>query len=257
MSARPLIPSLILGSLAGFFSSTAALGQQSDPLADPRPPLFIGETFPVKAPPGFDFSQQIIESFSQAHIESDNVELAIYGQTLSNWVGLSHEESRARGTHQGLENVWGPVAAYDPSYIFFGPCFTPCAFTLKDTNNLVDLSGIYAKVKWRTRQSGFHNLQVIIKLENGDWYIGDYQEPPAIDWQEREFSFADLRWQEFNPEYVVTEGTGNFTETPDLSRVDEVGVTSLMPGNLHNDGHGPSSTARIDFIEIYGKPVPR
>lgn len=257
MTNRKLLSSLLLSGIASCCFISSSTAQQADAPEDPRPPLFIGETFPMETPPGFDFSQETIQSFSQEHISSENVELNIYGQTLSNWTGLTHEQARARGPHQGLENVWGPVAAYDPTYIFFGPCFTPCAFTLKDTDNLVDLTGIYAKVKWRTRQSGFHNMQIIIKLEDGSWYIGDYREPPSIDWLENEFSFIDLRWKEFEPNYVVTMGTGNYVETPDLSRVDEVGVTSLIPGNLHNEGHGPSSAARIDFIEIYGEAVPR
>lgn len=257
MTKRKLLSSLILSGITSCCFITSTTGQQADSLEDPRPPLFIGETFPMEAPRGFDFSGQLLDSFNQTHIASDNVELNIYGQSQSDWTGLTHEEASSRDHHQGLEMVWGPVAAYDPTYIFFGPCFTPCAFTLKDSDNLVDLTGTYAKVKWRTRQSGFHQLQVIIKLDDGSWYIGDYMEPASIDWLENEFSFIDLRWKEFNPDYVVTSGTGNFVDTPDLSRVDEVGVASLIPGNLHNSGHGPSSTARIDFIEIYGEPVPR
>jgi hypothetical protein len=36
----------------------------------------------------------------------------------------------------------------------------------------------------------------------------------------------------------------------DLSRVDEIGFTDLMPGG------GSDACSRLDWIEVYGKPVP-
>jgi hypothetical protein len=44
---------------------------------------------------------------------------------------------------------------------------------------------------------------------------------------------------------------------PDLSKVDEVGFTDLMPGNVADNGHGTSGASRVDWIEIYGNPVKR
>jgi hypothetical protein len=41
-------------------------------------------------------------------------------------------------------------------------------------------------------------------------------------------------------------------ENPNLSRVEEIGFTELMRGG----GHGASGS-RVDWIEVYGKPVPR
>jgi hypothetical protein len=46
---------------------------------------------------------------------------------------------------------------------------------------------------------------------------------------------------------------GNFVEKPDLSKVDEVGFTDLMPGS----GHGPGGWSDVAQIEVYGKPVKR
>jgi len=40
---------------------------------------------------------------------------------------------------------------------------------------------------------------------------------------------------------------------PDLSKVDEVGFTDLMPGS----GHGPGGWSDVAFIEVYGRPVKR
>jgi hypothetical protein len=42
-------------------------------------------------------------------------------------------------------------------------------------------------------------------------------------------------------------------DSPDLSKVDEIGFTDLMAGS----GHGPGGSSRVDWIEVYGKPVKR
>ena len=102
-----------------------------------------------------------------------------------------------------------------------------------------------------------HNLQPIIKTADGKWYIGDYQEGPSTDWLEREFSIIDVRWKEFDEKFATTKGNGWFVATPDLSKVDEIGFTSLGSGAVGNGGHGASSAARVDWIEIYGRPVKR
>jgi hypothetical protein len=39
----------------------------------------------------------------------------------------------------------------------------------------------------------------------------------------------------------------------DLSKVDEIGFTDLMPGS----GHGDGGYSDLGWIEVYGKPVPR
>ena len=44
---------------------------------------------------------------------------------------------------------------------------------------------------------------------------------------------------------------GAWVEKPDLSKVDEIGWTELAPG-----GNTPASS-RVDWIEVYGKPVKR
>jgi hypothetical protein len=39
----------------------------------------------------------------------------------------------------------------------------------------------------------------------------------------------------------------------DLSKVEEIGFTDLMRGS----GHGMGGGSRVDWIEVYGKPIPR
>jgi hypothetical protein len=40
-------------------------------------------------------------------------------------------------------------------------------------------------------------------------------------------------------------------ERPDLSRVDEIGWTTLMTGG------GTPASSRVDWMEVYGRPAPR
>ena len=229
-------------------AANAARPANAGPMEDRRPPMFLRETFKM------DKMEEIY--LSQANISAPDVELKIYGQTQAKWVGMSHEESRTSGKHGGIEIVWRATPKDDPTFLFWGPCLTPCAVAFKNTKNFVDLTDL-AKIKWRTKQTGFHNMQPIIKTADGKWYIGDYMEGPSTDWLEREFSIIDIRWKELDVDSVTTKGNGWFVPTPDLSKVDEVGVASLAAGAISNGGHGASSAARLDWIEIYGRPVPR
>lgn len=253
MLRRSVISSIIgCCMLAGLglrvFSQQGGQPARPVPLEDRRPPLFLRETFQMEKK-----DETIL---TQAHMTAPNVDLKIYGQTMAKWAGMDHAKIRATPLHGGLEIVWRPSPLDDPTFIFWGPCNTPCALAFRDRGNYVDLTDL-AKIKWRTKQTGFHHMQLIIKTADGKWYIGDYAEGPSTDWLEREFSIIDMRWKEFDADHVVTKGTGAWAPAPDLSRVDEVGVTSLASGALSANGHGSSSAARLDWIEIYGRPVKR
>jgi len=52
---------------------------------------------------------------------------------------------------------------------------------------------------------------------------------------------------------VVETIDGVWKSNVDLSKVDEVGFTDLMRGS----GGGPGGGTRVDWIEVYGSPVPR
>ena len=59
----------------------------------------------------------------------------------------------------------------------------------------------------------------------------------------REFNVSDIRWRKLDIKTIVE---GAWVEKPDLSRVDEIGFTDLMPG-------GDSiACSRLDWIEVYG-----
>jgi hypothetical protein len=126
------------------------------------------------------------------------------------------------------------------------------AATLRDKNNDVDLTGL-ATIRWRTRISGFHYLHPILKLADGTWLIGDKAASFSTDWVESEIELLDVRWKRLDIDQVVENHDGKWVDKPDLSRVEEIGFTDLMRGG----GHGSGGGSRVDWIEVYGKPVPR
>ena len=205
-------------------------------------PLFIKEDW--KHVPADSTEHAII----QASVETPDVQLRIYGQTPQFTDPDRINKLKDTGVFE--------AEAQGVTYIYTGPCLTPCALALRDENSYADLTGL-AGIKWRTRQSGFHFLRPIIKLADGTWLVGDYAEGPASQFNVSEFAFADVRWKALDIDYVVTRGSDAWVENPDLSRVDEIGFTDLMPGSLNNHGHGAASTTRVDWIEIYANRVPR
>jgi len=70
---------------------------------------------------------------------------------------------------------------------------------------------------------------------------------------EAEIQLVDVRWRRLDIENVVEGRDGYWVDYPDLSRVEEIGFTDLMKGA----GHGSGGGSRVDWIEVYGKPVPR
>ena len=136
-----------------------------------------------------------------------------------------------------------PDIPNDPFYIWSGECKGNWALSLRHKSRFVDLTG-NAKILWRSKQSGFRQLRLIVLLHDGTWLVSDQYDGSAVDWREKEFQVAEVKWRRFNID-TVTEGIP--FEKPDLSRVEEIGFTDLMTG-----GQTPASS-RIDWIEVYGK----
>ncbi len=137
--------------------------------------------------------------------------------------------------------------ADDPYYVWSGLCQGNWAVSLRHKGAMVDLTGL-AKIRWRTKQAGFREARIILKLADGAWLVGDQSDPASADWRVREFNISDIRWRKLDIEKVVES---NWVDKPDLSRVDEIGWTDLMPGG------GSFACTRLDWIEVFGKPVKR
>jgi hypothetical protein len=231
--------------LSGAIAAMARPQAQAAPAAQAGPagppPLFLREDW--KHVP--DIAEHAVV---QESVTTPDVELKLYGQTRQ----YTNPDRKTKLGDSGIYEVLGGGI----TYIYTGPCLTPCALALRDKNNYADLTK-GAKIRWRTRQSGFHYLRPIVKLADGRWLVGDYAEGPSSDYRVTEFSFADVRWLLLNIDYVVTTKSTDWVVNPDLSKVDEIGFTDLMPGSPDNNGHGAASTSRVDWIEVYANKVPR
>jgi len=134
-----------------------------------------------------------------------------------------------------------------PYYVWSGTCRGNWAVTLRDEHAWADLTGP-AKIRWRTKQSGFRELHIILKLSNGTWLVSDQADGESLDWRVWERNVANLRWRRLDIGAIVE---GAKVERPDLSRVDEIGWTDLMSGG------GSAACSRLDWIEVYAKHVAR
>ena len=167
---------------------------------------------------------------TQEHVANPNLVLNLYGPG-SDSIKKSHHSH--------------PVD--DPYYIWSGTCLHNWAVTLKDKDNYVDLSS-FAKIRWRSKQSGFRQLRIILKLADGTWLVSDEADDASLDWRLHEFNIMDIQWYKL---FIKGVYEGKPVTDPDLTRVDEIGFTDLMPGGQSD------ACSRLDWIEVYGAAVKR
>jgi len=204
-------------------------------LVNSNPPLFFREDWKMdpKAP-NLNDEREPEHTIVQGDVANPNLEVRLYG-----------DKAGTRMVDQTFNNHL--------LYVMTLLCESNCAITLRDKNNDVDLSGL-ATIKWRTRVSGFHYLRPILKLASGQWLVGDKGTAgPSTSWVDTEIQLVDVRWRNLDIGKVVEARDGYWVDFPDLSRVEEIGFTDLMRGA----GHGSGGGSRLDWIEVYGKPVPR
>lgn len=189
--------------------------------AQSRPTLFFREDWkeiPAATP------------VTQAHVLNKNLLMNLYGPGCDS-IRKSHHDK--------------PVD--DPYYIWSGQCLGNWAVTLKNKTSYADLSQ-FAKIIWRSKQSGLRSLHIILKLADGTWLVSDQCDGQSKDWRIHEFSLADINWYQLD---IISVVEGAPLSNPDLSRVDEIGFTDLMRG-------GQSlACSRLDWIEVYGKAIGR
>ena len=254
--------------------ATAAGGQQRAPAAAAAPPalppLYFREEWRQLARPadaGADFVPE--GGVTAAAVTNPALELKLYDPDAASIPGYL-----ANPPPRSIARDWGgpscvQLAGYnqnpppqrvaagqttDPPNLWTGVCQTAVAATLRDRARYVDLTGL-ARIRWVTRTSGFHVVRPIVKLADGNWFVGDYAEgaPSANStlFLESEFAVASVRWLPLDISRIVT--VGQTWASPDLSRVDEVGFADLLPGS----GHGWGGFVNVGRIEVYGKPVAR
>ena len=178
-------------------------------------------------------------AFVQANIANADIELKQYGSG-----------------NQVLTNAGNP-AQFIPFSLWTGETTGPFALTFRSKTNALDLTG-GAKIRWATKTSGFHSVQPVVKLLDGSMFIGDVMSQNVAAMMISEFPVGTVRWMKLDPMRVVTMTSpgGTFNQiwaSPDLSKVDEVGIADLIPGS----GHGTGGWVHVGSLEVYGKAVPR
>jgi hypothetical protein len=207
--------------------AAAAPGGRAGGAERGRPPLFFREEW-KQTEKGGEHPVTPAEALS-----NPNLQLTLHGPAASEFLMTGSA---------GDEN--------NPTHLWTGMCTSPCGATLRDTANMVDLSGL-ARIKWNTKTSGFHQIRPLIRLADGTYLVGDAAHGSPSDWLWSEIPLADVRWLRLDVATGLTKGT--FVANPDLTRVDEVGYIDLMPGS----GHGPGGWSDVAQIEVYGRPVRR
>jgi len=167
---------------------------------------------------------------TQQHVVNKDLVLGLYGPGCDS-IKKSHHDT--------------PVD--DPYYIWSGLSQGNWAVTLKHSRSFVDLTG-YAKILWRSKQIGLRCLHLVLKLADGNWLVSSEGDCLSKDWKITEFNIMDLNWYTLNISSVIEVKP---VKDPDLSRVDEIGFTDLMTGGASD------ACSRLDWIEVFGKPVPR
>lgn len=254
--------------VASGFASAQPAGSDATPSG--LPPLFLKEEWRQRTAPSGAPADFVLEAgVTPAAVTNAALEIKLYDPNASSVAGY-----RDRPPPRSRVGDWdGPscvqLAGYnqsppprdvaagqrtDPPNLWTGVCQTPIAVTLRDRTRYVDLTGL-ARIRWVTRVSGFHVVRPVVKLADGNWFVGDYGEgaPSANStlFLESEFAVSSVRWLPLDITRVVT--VGQSWVQPDLSRVDEVGFADLLPGS----GHGWGGFVNVGRVEVYGRPVRR
>jgi hypothetical protein len=186
-----------------------------------RPGLFFREDW-KESPPEIPLSQK--------HVNNPDLLLQLYGEGKDSLKKSNHER---------------PVD--DPFYVWSGLCLGNWLVSLKHKEYNVNLTG-FAKVRWRSKQAGLRELRIALKLADGTWLVSDLSDGPSKDWRIKEFNIQDIAWYKLDIDRVTEIGP---VSNPDLSNVEEIGFTDLMPGGKS------ASCSRLDWIEVDGKSVKR
>lgn len=205
----------------GMFRTVFLLAAAAGLFAQDRPGLFFREDW-KETPEALPITQD--------HVANPDLVLSLHG-TGKAAIKKSHHDAPAD----------------DPYYVWSGECPGNWAVSLRHRSALADLTGL-AKIRWRTKQAGYRQLRIVLKLAGGPWLIGDPSDGPSTDWRVREFNIGDLRWRKLDIDNVLER---EWVEQPDLSRVEEIGFSDLMRGG------GTPACSRLDWIEVYALKRPR
>lgn len=188
-----------------------------------------------QSPPGIFFREDWKETppatpVTQEHVAHQKLTVQLYGPGRAGVKKSHHDEPKD-----------------DPFYVWSGSCEGNWALTLRHADQNVDLSD-GGRIRWGTKQTGFRQLHVIIKLADGTWLVSEQSDGETEGWHQNEFAVERLRWRGLDIEKVAERRP---VAKPDLSSVEEVGFSDLMSGG------GTPASSRVDWIEVAGRGVKR
>ena len=196
------------------------------PAMTPRPPVLFTETWWLPPYTGEQTDENM--RFTPAVVTNPRVEVKLYG--------LDAKVIRA-AVHEERVGLWTGMAT------------SPVAITLRDRNSYMDLTDA-ARLRWIVRTNAIHLLYPVVRLSDGRLIIGDRAINTHGEYLTVEVAFSNMRWYGLDPERVVV-----LTEvvSPNLRRVDEVGLATLAPGG----GHGIAGSANLSHVDVFAYSSPR
>jgi hypothetical protein len=150
----------------------------------------------------------------------------------------------------------------EEDYTYTGETVENWALTVSDRTLYWNLAGD-GRVRFRTRNSGYRFLHVVIKTADGKYFVSEEGSGESTAWIETDYILSNLHWRNLlmtdtpsnasnrrqpNPKRTPIVATS--IATPDLTKVDEVGFSDLMSG-----GWIPA-TSRVNAFWLYGRAVP-
>lgn len=234
MRSTPLATAILAAAAltaAAFDSLALAQGTQpaaatQKPAMTPRPPALFSETW--RLPPHTGEPNDENMRFTPAVVTHPRLDVTLYG--------LDAKVIRA-AVHEERVGLWTGMAS------------SPVAITLRDRANFVNLTDA-ARLRWIVRTNAIHTLYPVLRLADGRLIVGDRAINTQGEYLTVEIAFSNIRWYGLDPDRVVV-----LTEvmSPDLRRVDEVGLATLAPGG----GHGIAGSANLSHVDLFAYPVPR
>jgi hypothetical protein len=208
----------------GTVSTVSSAPQQAAPAV--RPPLLFREEWRLPKHEGAATDENT--RFTPEVVTHERLEAKLYGPGSAPVRAAEHE---------GRVDLWTGLAT------------SPVALTLRDKRNYLDLTGL-ARLRWIVRTNAIHTLYPVVKLANGTLAVGSRGVSTDGEFVQVEIAFSGMKWYTLDPQKVVVMLE---VKNPDLSKVDEVGLTSLAPGG----GHGIAGSANFSTVELFAKAVPR
>jgi hypothetical protein len=191
-----------------------------------RPPLLFKEEWRIPKHEGAATDENT--RFSPEVVTNDRIEAKLYGPGSAPVRAAEHE---------GRVDLWNGLAT------------SPVVVTLRDKRNFVDLTGL-ARLRWIVRTNAIHTLYPVVKLADGTFAVGSRAITTDGDFLAVEIAFTGMKWFKLDPQKVVVMTE---VKSPDLTRVDEVGVASLAPGG----GHGIAGSFNLSTVEMFAKGILR